>query len=338
MSPKMCDHAGSSLECEIAKIHHAIRGVQILAPATDCLVPTGDAAVGLDRRHYEGARGQPVLWPRDAARPKIYRAALRLAVEVGVAVRRVPLEEPISGWMRFANRVPLLYQQGASLHATKAIITARPTGANSTCCRSRRTRCRSGTMAIVVHLGIRVGAVHSPRRRRRSPTHPEIIGQIRPRLDGDRRRKVASHIRKRHREVDEAKKRNYHRPLPADRRRGAPEGDPAQSDDATAKKASRPNLRDVLRRRARRWSETARRRGPHHGEERQETSRAQTPSSDKVTTGVRSRGDRRARRDPEEEAKSDLKFLVRSLANVEYDPKRATSSSADRISTRDARP
>jgi DNA topoisomerase-6 subunit B len=237
---QICEKAGVSPKMwitqvepeQIEKIHHAMGEVKILAPATDCLVPIGDAGLIAGMKKVLEAD----LYLAETRPPKIYRGN-PFAVEVGVAYGgKLPLEEPIR-LMRFANRVPLLYQQGACC-TTKAIIT---TDWRNYMLSQPKDSLPVGPMALVVHLAS-AWVPFTSEAKEAIAHYPEIIKEIRLALM-EIGRKIASHIRKRHREADEAKKRNYidlFLPTVVDALKEI-----LQFDDATAKKTS-SNLRDVL--------------------------------------------------------------------------------------------
>ena len=105
-----------------------------MAPPTDCIAPIGEDA---DRARARSRSEGRLLRGRDAP-PAVYRGNPFL-IEVGLAYGgELPADEPIRV-CRFANRVPLLYQQGACA-ITKAVMS---TDWKATSCSSRRARCRS---------------------------------------------------------------------------------------------------------------------------------------------------------------------------------------------------
>jgi DNA topoisomerase VI subunit B len=206
VAKQICEKAGVSPKMwitqvepeQIEKIHHAMGEVKILAPATDCLVPIGDAGLVAGMKKVLDAD----LFMAETRPPKIYRGN-PFAVEVGVAYGgKLPLEEPIR-LMRFANRVPLLYQQGACC-TTKAVIT---TDWRNYLLSQPKESLPVGPMAIVVHL-CSAWVPFTSEAKEAIAHYPEIIKEIRLALM-EIGRKVATHIRKTHRAAEEAKKRNY---------------------------------------------------------------------------------------------------------------------------------
>lgn len=102
-----------SLTVEESKgIINAITKVKIMAPPTDCLSPIGDVLIKKGLMHVlEGARPEYYAPPITRA-PKSVNGN-PFVIEVGIVYGgELPSEGQVS-ILRFANRVPLLYQQGA---------------------------------------------------------------------------------------------------------------------------------------------------------------------------------------------------------------------------------
>jgi DNA topoisomerase-6 subunit B len=240
VAAQVCARAGlsprmwlSQVEPEkIEAIHQAMSQVKILAPTTDCIVPIGEAALIAGMKKVIDAD----LYLAQTRSPKIYRGN-PFAVEVGVAYGgKLPLEEPVR-LMRFANRVPLLYQQGACC-ATKSVIT---TDWRNYLLQQPKEALPVGPMVVVIHLAS-AWVPFTSEAKEAIASYPEILKEMRLALM-EMGRKVATHIRKRHREAEEAKKRNYidmFLPTVVEALREI-----LRFDDGTAKKAA-VNLRDVL--------------------------------------------------------------------------------------------
>ncbi len=217
---------------KIEAIHQAMSQVKILAPATDCIVPIGEAGLVAGMRKVLEAD----VYLAQTRPPKIYRGN-PFAVEVGIAYGgKLPLEEPVR-LMRFANRVPLLYQQGACC-ATKAVIA---TDWRNYLLQQPKESLPVGPMVIALHLAS-AWVPFTSEAKEAIAAYPEILKEMRLALM-EMGRKVATHIRKTHRAAEEAKKRNYiDMFLPA-----VVEAltEILAIDDATAKRAS-TNLREIL--------------------------------------------------------------------------------------------
>lgn len=97
----------------------AMDSVKIMAPQTDCLSPIGDTLIKKGLMHVlEGLRPDYYAPPVSRA-PKSVNGN-PFIIEVGIVYGGdIPSDSPVS-ILRFANRVPLLYQQGACA-ITKAV-------------------------------------------------------------------------------------------------------------------------------------------------------------------------------------------------------------------------
>ncbi len=93
---------------EIEKLYQAMQSVRIMAPPTDCLAPIGVRALLAGLLKEVKAE----FYTATTRDPAVYRGNPFL-IEVGLAFGgALPAEEP-ARIIRFANRVPLLYQQSA---------------------------------------------------------------------------------------------------------------------------------------------------------------------------------------------------------------------------------
>jgi DNA topoisomerase-6 subunit B len=109
---EICDRAGIGEERkprkvtddEIRKIIEVIKTVKLLRPPTDCLSPLGEELI----RESLKKELSPEWVDAVTRPPEVYRG-WPFQVEVGIAYAGSVTEQKI---MRFANRVPLLYQQG----------------------------------------------------------------------------------------------------------------------------------------------------------------------------------------------------------------------------------
>jgi len=124
-------------------------------------------------------------------------------IEVGLAYGgALPAEEPISVY-RFANRVPLQYQQGACA-ITRAVSG---TDWKSYQLQQPRGALPVGPMVLMLHIAS-VWVPFTSESKEAIAHYPEIVKEMRLGLQECGRR-VAIHIRRRRREADEAKKRAY---------------------------------------------------------------------------------------------------------------------------------
>ena len=124
-------------------------------------------------------------------------------IEVGLAYGGgLSAEEPITLY-RYANRVPLQYQQGACA-ITKAV---NGTDWKSYQLQQPRGALPIGPMLMMVHIAS-VWVPFTSESKEAIAHYPEIIKEMRLALQ-ECGRKVAMFIRKRRRDADEAKKRAY---------------------------------------------------------------------------------------------------------------------------------
>jgi DNA topoisomerase-6 subunit B len=183
---------------EAEKLHKAIQATKIMAPPTDCIAPIGEALVEKALRSVVNAD----FYVAATRRPTVYRGNPFL-IEIGLAYGgEISADDSVTLY-RFANRVPLQYQQGAcaitrAVTATdwKAYQLQQPRGALPV-----------GPAVVMVHIAS-VWVPFTSESKEAIAHYPEIIKEIRLGLQECGRR-VASHIRKRRRDADEAKKRAY---------------------------------------------------------------------------------------------------------------------------------
>jgi len=113
---EICTKAGISPETDPKKIaldeakrlHEAFKKAKILAPSTDCLSPITEELIrkGVGKEHT-------VDFIETTTRPASVHNGHPFLVEAGIAYGgNLPKEDKVE-ILRFANRVPLLYQQGA---------------------------------------------------------------------------------------------------------------------------------------------------------------------------------------------------------------------------------
>jgi DNA topoisomerase-6 subunit B len=183
---------------EAERVHAAIQATKIMAPPTDCIAPIGEELIERALR----AEVKADFYAASTRRPTVYRGNPFL-VEVGLAYGgEMPAEEPIAVY-RYANRVPLQYQQGACA-ITKAVTG---TEWKSYQLQQPRGALPVGPMLLMVHIAS-VWVPFTSESKEAIAHYPEIVKEIRLGLQECGRR-VAGFIRKRRREEDEAKKRAY---------------------------------------------------------------------------------------------------------------------------------
>ena len=220
-------------------IYHAIQETKIMAPATDCVVPIGEdkllaglaevvdaafcTAVTRSPAVYRGnpfiieaalAYGQPVR--ESAGEGKSAKSAKAAKADEGdgsspVAAARKETpgagkgddEGQLARVIRFANRVPLQYQQSACA-SYKSVV-----GLNwkSYGLSQGRGALPSGPVTIVVHMAS-VWVPFTSESKEAVASYPEIVKEIRLALQ-DCGRRLGQHIRRVVRHKQELKKRSY---------------------------------------------------------------------------------------------------------------------------------
>ena len=189
---------GEMTRDESEKIHKAIQLTKIMAPPTDCIAPIGEELIESSLR----AEVEADYYTAVTRRPTVYRGNPFL-IEAGLAYGgELSAENPVTVF-RFANRVPLQYQQGACA-ITKGVAA---TDWKSYQIQQPRGGSPIGPILLMVHIAS-VWVPFTSESKEAIAHYPEIIKEIRLTLQECGRR-VATHIRKRRRETDEAKKRAY---------------------------------------------------------------------------------------------------------------------------------
>src|SRR3989344_2712403 len=121
---EICDKAGlfTTLKPDelqlphVEKLIEGIKQTKIVAPSTDCISPIGEELLEKGMRKEISAE----FYTAVSRSPEVYKG-IPFVVEVAMAYGgEQPGDQPVH-ILRFANRVPLLYQQGACA-STKAIV------------------------------------------------------------------------------------------------------------------------------------------------------------------------------------------------------------------------
>lgn len=183
---------------EAERVHAAIQKTKIMAPPTDCIAPIGEDLIEKALRSEVNAN----FYSSISRRPAVYRGNPFL-IEVGLAYGGdLPADQTITMY-RYANRVPLQYQQGACA-ITKAISG---TDWRSYQMQQPRGAPPVGPMLLMVHIAS-VWVPFTSESKEAIAHYPEIIKEIRLGLQ-ECGRKVAGYIRRVKREADAEKKRAY---------------------------------------------------------------------------------------------------------------------------------
>ena len=119
VAKEICETAGldpemkpKSLGLEQAKaLHEAMQGAKLMAPPTDCLSPIGERLIKKGLKNVLGNLRPEFYAPPVTRDPAVY-AGNPFQVEVGIVFGGdLPPDQPVEV-LRFANRVPLMYQAG----------------------------------------------------------------------------------------------------------------------------------------------------------------------------------------------------------------------------------
>ena len=205
VAERICKHAGLSTRAtpasigthDVERLYKAMQSVRIMAPPTDCLAPIGvrNLLAGLLKEV------KAEFYTAATRNPAVYRGnpfQIEIALAYGGAL---PAESP-ARVIRFANRVPLLYQQ-SSCAAFKSVLDvdwrnyglSQPTGSLP-----------AGPLVIMVHMAS-VWVPFTSESKEAIADYDEIRKEMRLALQ-ECGRKLATYIRRRRRQRLEAQKRD----------------------------------------------------------------------------------------------------------------------------------
>ncbi len=182
----------------VEALFHAISKVKIMNPPANCVVPIGEELIN------EGLKKtvQAEFYASATRPPAVYRGN-PFVVEVGLAYGGdLPGDELIDLW-RFANRVPLQYQQSACAITRAAIGTD---WRNYTM-QQGKGALPTGAMILFVHIAS-VWVPFTSESKEAVASYPEIIRELRLGLQECGRR-LGGFLRHRRRLEDAEKKKSY---------------------------------------------------------------------------------------------------------------------------------
>ncbi len=196
LRPTANPHAIAVNEAE--RLYKAINSVKIMSPPTNCLSPIGEEQI------LSGLKKEiPAAFYTAITRaPAVYRGN-PFQIEVGMAYGgSLPADELVD-LLRFANRVPLQYQQsGCAITKAALSIDWRNYGLSMA-----KGALPMGPMALFVHIAS-VWVPFTSESKEAIAGYPEIIKELRLALQ-DCGRRLGVHIRAHRREVEEEKKKSY---------------------------------------------------------------------------------------------------------------------------------
>jgi DNA topoisomerase-6 subunit B len=183
---------------DIQKLLDAIAETKIASPPTDCLSPIGEDLVMAGLRS-----GVEAEFYTSVTRPAAVYRGNPFQIEVGIAYGGDLPGDELAKLMRFANRVPLLYQNSAcAIH--KAVLT---NNWRSYGLQQSRGALPTAPMVVLVHMAS-VWVPFTSESKEAVAHYPEIIKEMRLALQ-EAGRQLQRHIRRRAREKDAAKKQSY---------------------------------------------------------------------------------------------------------------------------------
>jgi DNA topoisomerase-6 subunit B len=197
LSPSMTPQKAARDQAEA--LYNAIQATKLMAPPSNVLSPIGEELLleGLKKqveaRFYAATTRSPSVY---RGNPFLVEAALAFGAD------SLPGDELVT-LLRFANRVPLLYQQSACA-MTKAVIQ---TNWKSYGMQQSRGAMPTGPMILMVHIAS-VWVPFTSESKESVASYPEIAKEIRLALQ-DVGRKLGIFIRRGLREEDAEKKRSY---------------------------------------------------------------------------------------------------------------------------------
>ena len=182
---------------EADNLYSAISETKIMAPPSDCVIPIGEELIKkglaqvIDADFYEACTRPPSVYRGNPFR-----------IECGVAYGGPGSDDP-ARMLRFANRVPLLYQQSAcAIYKAVAGTNWRSYGLQQP-----KGGLPQGPLAIMIHVAS-VWVPFTSESKEAIAHYPEILKEMKLALQ-ECGRKLATHIKRRRREAEEHTKRAY---------------------------------------------------------------------------------------------------------------------------------
>ncbi len=196
LSPRK--HPKRMFQDDIQALLAAIAETKIPAPPTDCLSPIGEELVMAGLKH-----GVEADFYTSVTRPAAVYRGNPFQIEVGIAYGGSLHGDDLSRVMRFANRVPLLYQASAcAIH--KAVLTS---NWRSYGLQQSRGALPTGPLVILVHMAS-VWVPFTSESKEAVAHYPEIIKEVRLALQ-QAGRGLQRHIRRRVKEREAEQKKSY---------------------------------------------------------------------------------------------------------------------------------
>jgi DNA topoisomerase-6 subunit B len=183
---------------DVRRLLDAIAATKIPAPPTDCLSPIGEELVMAGLKS-----GVEADFYTSVTRPAAVYRGNPFQVEVGLAYGGQLPGDELAKVLRFANRVPLLYQNSACA-VTKSVLTS---NWRSYGLQQSRGALPTGPLVILVHIAS-VWVPFTSESKEAVAHYPEIIKELKLALQ-EAGRHLARYVRRRQREKDAAQKASY---------------------------------------------------------------------------------------------------------------------------------
>lgn len=196
LAPKMKPRVISRDDGE--RIIDAFRKVKIMAPPTDCLSPI--TAELLEKGLKKEVNAE--FYASVTRSPLVYKGN-PFQVEIAIAYGGNQPKDKAANLMRFANKVPLLYQQGACA-TTKAVTS---TNWKSYGLHQSGSNIPVGPLTIVLHIAS-IWVPFTSESKEAIAHYEDIIKEFKLALQ-EAGRKLGSYVKKKHRVNLELKKRGY---------------------------------------------------------------------------------------------------------------------------------
>ncbi|MCF7872314.1 DNA topoisomerase VI subunit B [Candidatus Woesearchaeota archaeon] len=180
------------------QLMNGIKKTKLMMPPTDCIVPLGETMLEKGIKKEINAE----FYTSVSRPPSVYRGN-PFAIEVAIAYGGDQPADKSINVMRFANRVPLLYQQGAC--ATQESITQ--TNWKSYGIQQTGSNMPVGPITIVIHIAS-VWVPFTSEAKEAIAHYPEIIKEMKLAIQ-EAGRNLAKYVKKKKRVKEELKKRSY---------------------------------------------------------------------------------------------------------------------------------
>lgn len=176
----------------VEKLLEGIKKTKIIAPSTDCIVPIGEDKLEKGMRKEIPAE----FYCAVSRKPDVYKG-IPFVVEVALAYGGDQPAEDSIRILRFANRVPLLYQQG-SCSTNKAIVQTnwRPYGLSQS-----QNAVPAGPLTVIMSL-VSVWPPFTSEAKEAIAHYPEIIKEMKLALQ-EAGRQLGSYVNKKKRVADQ---------------------------------------------------------------------------------------------------------------------------------------